>query len=251
MARELERWAMNADLPAIRALYSDSDYITVSVYGVEMLCQEVERLRAALAFHVDNQVRTHREETVDVATDDLEVTIQEYGMPEAGTYRCSIRLRHKPTGLSGYGEGRSRLQAESNALDALHAELRDGAQRPQRADPVHVQQPAAPCDDGCCKNSPCDFDQQPAEHVFIQREDDLTDPWCMCCDAVKRPSAGAGSPSTPTPAATHEFGRTPVKGTWLGGSRHGLCLVCGKPDLDPLHFQRDERAERGNGGEGG
>lgn len=36
------------DLAAIRALYGDSDYVTVSVYGVEMLLQDHEHLRARI-----------------------------------------------------------------------------------------------------------------------------------------------------------------------------------------------------------
>lgn len=33
------------DVTEIRALYGDSDYVTISVFGLEMLLQEYERLR--------------------------------------------------------------------------------------------------------------------------------------------------------------------------------------------------------------
>lgn len=91
-------------------------------------------------------------------------------------------------------------------------------------DRIDLRQPAEPCDDGCCKNSPCDFE----------------------------PSAGAGSPSTPTPAVetrpdgTHDYRD-------LGNDGGGCVYIfrkelCGRQPDHPVHVQRDERAERGDGG---
>lgn len=136
----------------------------------------------------------------------------------------------------------------------------------QRADPVHVQQsaevsasvtlpantikvgdridfkqPAEPCDDGCCKNSPCDFE----------------------------PSDGAGSPSTPTPAhdrdheyrlcADEDHSRGCGCCNECGGHEaqhdpHAYetsgdgCYVCDLDEDHGIHVQREERAERGDGG---
>lgn len=137
--------------------------------------------------------------------------------------------------------------------------------------------PAEPCDDGCCKNSPCDFDQQPAAPADCcgHGEADHTNIGCMYgwqrprvgtrCECKRTwaqfvgtgtgsdtpPSAGAGSPSPPTPAG-HEFRFSPPPGSthtkfactygWGGPG------YCGGREDNPVHVQRDERAERGDGG---
>lgn len=57
------------------------------------------------------------------AAHDLEFIVEEYGMEEARNYSCTVVVRDRASGLQGFGEGKSQLQAKAEALSALNARL--------------------------------------------------------------------------------------------------------------------------------